>query len=290
MPLLVVALLTIAAQPSTHTTAFWREIVARGYVPPEGSDLPVLAGELSALLASPDPDIRDEIAYSTLAAWIYQKRLLEPDVVRRLTSGWLANLEARIGERDTDSVFRRSFSALALSLVVARDNAAPFLSADELRRILDAALKYLAAEQDVRGYEPAKGWMHSAAHTADLLKFAGRSRHLAATDQARILDAVSAKLRSAPLVFTHGEDERFARAILSLVNRGDFDAGAFGAWAMRAKPSAPAARPAPAQLRSAQNVKNLLAKLAVLLSLDPQPSDAVRSAGAAIRGALAGLY
>jgi uncharacterized protein DUF2785 len=290
MPLLFFALLTVAGLPSAHPTAFWREIVERGYVPPEGSDVPALADELSALLASPDPELRDEIAYSTLAVWVYQKRIVEPDVVRRLTSGWLANLEAGIGERDTDSVFRRSFSALALSLVVARDNAAPVLTADELRRILDAALKYLAAEQDVRGYEPTKGWMHSAAHTADLLKFVGRSRHLAGTDQTRILDAVSGKLRSASVVFSHGEDERFARAILSLVKRSDFDVDAFGAWATRAKPPAPAARPAPAQLRAAQNVKNLLAKLEVLLSLEQQPSDAVRSARDAIRGALEGLY
>src|SRR4029077_18143188 len=63
MPLLFFALLTVAGPPSTHTTAFWREVVERGYVPPEGSDVPALADELSALLASPDPELRDEIAY-----------------------------------------------------------------------------------------------------------------------------------------------------------------------------------------------------------------------------------
>jgi hypothetical protein len=55
---------------------------------------------------------------------------------------------------------------------------------------------YLAAEQDIREYAADRGWMHSAAHTADLLKFLGRSRHLDVAGQARLLNAVAQKLAS----------------------------------------------------------------------------------------------
>jgi hypothetical protein len=249
-----------------------------------------LASELVDFLASADPELRDEIGYSTLAAWIYQSRILQPDAILALNQRLLDNLKQGIGEQDTDGVFRRSFSALVLSVVVARDNATPFLNAQDLRRIEDSALVYLNAELDVRGYDPVKGWMHSAAHTADLLKFLARSRYLAPSEQNRILDAIVAKLTEAVVVFTHGEDERFARAVLSVVNRLDFDREAFRMWA-KARPNRPtSARPTVAELRAFQNMKNLLSKLEVLLSLDPRPSESVQSARDSVREALKDLF
>ena len=70
--------------------------------------------------------------YSTLTAWIYQQQILDGETVRHLADAWRQNLETAIGERDTDTVYRRSFSALMLSVVVARDNATPFLPAAPL--------------------------------------------------------------------------------------------------------------------------------------------------------------
>jgi uncharacterized protein DUF2785 len=277
------------AAPAAHDVAFWRSVVRERYTPPSGSDVPALAAELTDLLASPDPELRDDIAYSTLASWIYQQKTLSGDPLRSLTARLLANLTAGIGERDTDTVFRRSFSALVLSVVVARDNADPIFEAEEWRRIERGALAYLAAEQDVRGYAADTGWMHSAAHTADLLKFLGRSRHLDAAGQARLLNAVAQKLATVSVVFTHGEDERFARALLSLTGRKDFDEPAFSAWLARNKPEV-SARPTAAQLRASQNWKNVLAKLEVLLSSDPQPSDAAAAARNALRAALKPLF
>ena len=277
------------AAPAAHDVAYWRAVVHERYTPPGGSDVPALAAELADLLASPDPELRDDIAYSTLASWIYQQRLLSGDPLRSLTNRLLANLTAGIGDRDSDTVFRRSFSALVLSVVVARDNADPLLEAEEWRRIERGALEYLAAEQDVRGYAADKGWMHSAAHTADLLKFLSRSRHLDVAGQGRLLNAVAQKLAAVPVVFTHGEDERFARALLSLTGRRDFDEPAFSAWLVRNKPEV-AAHPTAAQLRASQNWKNVLAKLEVLLSNDSQPSDAAAAARNALRAALKPLF
>jgi len=291
MPLTTLfAVLLAAAAPPAHPPDFWRSIAQHEYAPPPGSDLPALVSELEGFLASPDPELRDEIGYATLAAWIYQKRLVEPPLLRALTDDLLRNLTQGIGDRESDGVFRRSFSALTLSVVVARDNAAPVLGADEFRRVEAAALAYLAGERDLRGYDPQKGWMHSAAHTADLLKFVARSRFLEPAEQPRLLDAMARKLATAPTVFTHGEDERFARAILSIVNRADFDGAAFQAWTSRVRPSRPGAKPSPAELAGAQNVKNALSKLEVLLSIDPQPSGPAAAARDAVRAALKDLF
>ena len=286
---LIVALALTAAVQAGHDKTFWHDLAQKGYQPSDPGSVPALSEELDRMLGSPDPELRDEIAYSTLAVWIYQKRLIDSDHLRILTSHWLENLTRGIGESETDTVYRRSFSALVLSVVVARDNADPFLTTDELRHVENAALDYLKAERDLRGYDPVHGWVHATAHTADLLKFVGRSRLLDAEGPARILDAVSTKLASVPVVFTHGEDERLARAVLSIVNRADFNQAEFSAWTSRVRPAA-ARHPTEAQLVSAQNLKNFLSKLEVLLSLAPQPSAPVQAARDAVRVALKDLY
>jgi hypothetical protein len=291
MTALLAALLVtgVGAAAPAHDVAFWRAIAHDHYTPPPGSDVPALAEELTGFLSSPDPELRDEIAYSTLASWIVQQKLLDPTALRALSARLRANMTRGIGERETDSVFGRSFSALVLSVVVARDNVEPFLDAADWHAIEAAALAYLIAEQDVRGYDPAKGWMHSAAHTADLLKFLGRSRHLEVPGQRRVLDVIAQKLSTAPVVFTHGEDERFARAVLSLTSRKDFADAAFTSWLQQTKPAVPE-HPTAEQLHAVQNWKNLLAKLEVLLSNDPLPSEAAVAARTSLRTALKTLF
>jgi len=278
-----------AAAAPGHDVAFWRAVARDHYTPPANTTAALLTDELVDMLASPDPEQRDDIAYSTLASWIYQQKLLDAAALRPIVGRLLANLTRGVGERDTNTIFARSFSALVLSVVIARDNVDPVLDAAAWRAIESAAFAYLSAEQDLRGYDAATGWMHSAAHTADLLKFLARSRYVDAPGQRRYLDAIAAKLTSAPVVFTHGEDERFARAVLSLVARADFDAAQFDTWLQRTKPAV-AEHPSAAQLRAAQNWKNLLAKLEVLLSNDPQPSDAAATARTALRAALKPLF
>lgn len=277
------------ASAFAHDVPFWRAIAASKYAVPPGSDVPALASELVDMLASPDPEVRDEIAFSTLASWIYQQRVVDAAALRATISHLLENLTAHIGDRDTDSVFQRSFSALTLSVIVARDNAGPFLDAEEWHRIERAAVAYADAEKDLRGYDPVKGWMHSAAHTADLLKFLGRSRHLDADGQRRLLDSIGRKLTTASTVFTFGEDERLARALLSLTARPDFAAADFDAWLTRTKPTV-SEKPALAELRGIQNWKNALAKLEVLLSTDSQPADGAVAARTALRAALKSLF
>src|SRR5438067_6302330 len=102
----------------------------------------------------------------------------------------------RIGESDNETVFRRSFSALYMSVLAAQDLKHPFLSKSAFQDTLDTALKCYATEKDLRGYIPRQGWAHATAHVADLLKFLGRSSQLSAADQRRILDAVTQRCRT----------------------------------------------------------------------------------------------
>lgn len=266
VPVISIAAL-VAQGSSAHGLEFWRSIQTQQFAVPAGESAPALARELSAHLGDADPAWRDDAVATILDAWI-AKGTLTADDVRPLMREWIANLKIGVGETGTNTALRRSFSALALSAVVARDNTAPFLTQPEFDMLFEAALSYLSAERDLRGFDETLGWIHSAAHTADLLRALGRSRYLPVGGQARILNGVSDKLRDATLVFNFGEDERFARAIAMLLIREDFSLDGFRDWLKAAVPAAPAT-PTVATLRASQNMKNMLAKLGVLLARQP---------------------
>jgi len=154
--LFVASVATSSAGTADHDIAFWRAIVAARYAPPAGEDVATLTTELAEMLASADSERRDDIAYSTLANWIFQRKIVTGAALGSLTDRLVANLAKGVGERDTDGIFRRSFSALTLAAIAARDNADPVLDAAAWHRIEQAALAYLAAEQDLRGYDTRK--------------------------------------------------------------------------------------------------------------------------------------
>ena len=288
----VIAVAVGLSQPATsHDKAYWRAIAAAGFEVPAGETAQRLAAELVASLGATDPELRDDLALTTLTSWIYRKKLLGPDDLRPMIQTLMGNLRKGVGETGTDGVLLRSFSALTLSVIAARDNDAAFLSADEYVRLLDAALAYLHDERDTRGFDPRTGWMHSAAHTSDLLKFLARNPHLPAAAQARVLSALTAKNRDAPAPFSQGEDERMARVAISIARRADFDRGGFQAWLAAAKTAAAFPNPVTADaLRAQQNVRHLLTALWTELSVDERPSEGADFAKAALRETLKGLF
>jgi hypothetical protein len=223
-------------QGTAHDRAFWKGIEEGGYAVPAGESPAALIRELSGYLGSPDKELRDDFAYSIPARWIYEDGRLDAEDLRGLLSLWSGNLATGIGERGTDSVLLRSFSALDLSLLAAYDLKRPFMSEGEFHGLLETALSYIAAEKDTRGYDEQKGWMHSAAHTADLLKFLARNPRLRPAEQPRIVEGIRGKLAGSDL-FIHGEDQRLAAALLSLVRRPDFDPRALETWVQELKAS-----------------------------------------------------
>ena len=80
--------------------------------------------------------------------------------------------------------------------------------------LLAATTRYLTAEKDTRGFVAGAGWVHAAAHTADVLKFLGRNPKLTPAGQARIVEATATRLRTAGVVYAWGEDERRKTASL----------------------------------------------------------------------------
>lgn len=285
--LALLAALSLGPPQLTHGKSYWQAIAREKFELPTGEQAAILADELIGNLGSPDPELRDDLAFSILTAWIYQKKLLGPDDLRRMTVMLQSNLRRGIGEHEGDGVLLRSFSALTLSVIAARENETPFLSPGEYHQLAGAALAYFRDEQDLRGYDAKRGWVHSTAHTADLLKFLARNPKLEPAEQSQMLAALTAKNTAATSAFTHGEDERMARVVVSIVRRADFDRGAFRAWLASAGAAAKFPQAVtPEALRAQQNVRHLLSALWAELSVDDRPSEGADFARTALRETL----
>jgi hypothetical protein len=125
---------------------------------------------------------------------------------------------------------KRSFSALFLSEMAKREAKTPFMSAERYHSLVGEAVAYLQAERDLRGYDATLHWIHATAHTSDLLGALAESALLTREEAANILRAIAARLSTAPEVYTQGEQNRLATAVVSVIRRKDFDAPTFETW------------------------------------------------------------
>lgn len=209
---------------------FWKTIPDNDYEVPEGHTVTSLTPELLGLLGSTDPELRDELGYAILVEWV-ERDLFSLRDLRQMIADLSANLKVGIGEINTDSVFLRAFSILALALIVYYDNKKSFLNPEEVEEILGNGMQYLAAEKDSRGYVPDKGWAHALAHTADLLLVLAENNKLGARYLVRILNGVTEKLTNASKwVYVHGEDDRLSAAVLAIFQRGLLGPPAISEW------------------------------------------------------------
>lgn len=277
--------------PPARDRAAWIALAKGGFVVPDGQRAVDLLTEMDTLLASPDPVLRDEVAYSAAERWILREKKLSPADLRSVMGLWTKNLDEGLGESATDRVFRRSFSALCLSIVAAADLSAPFLEPAEAQAFFDRMLDYFQRERDVRGFDPARGWMHSVAHTADALKFLVRNPKLPAGSDTRLLAAVRAKLEAADTVFAWGENDRVALALHAAVRRADADAPALDAWATHWVEShralwAGGPQVDPRRFAAVENAKLMMRSLHAALSMDATPTPAGEAARKTLLAAL----
>lgn len=219
-----------AGGQSGHGREFWGQIAKNHYAIPAGQEAFPLAKELSGYLGLPDPELRDDLAYSILAVWITRQKKFSTEDLVTLLEEWQANLRAGVGETGTDSIFKRSFSALCLSALAERDLIQPFLGEARFRTLLNAALTYLGDERDLRGFDAKKGWIHATAHTADLLAALAQNRFFSKQDQGRVLKGITQRLETASEIFRYGEQDRLANVAAAIASRGDCDNEGWSAW------------------------------------------------------------
>jgi len=199
--------------------AFWRSILKNEAAVPEGHRAIEYVPELMEGLGSTDPELRDSLCVEVLCNWVNDGRFT-PDELRPLADQLMDNLKAGVGQGENDQVFLRTFSVLVLRWIVEHDAVRRFFSPEELKRVFESALRYLSDEKDLRGFVPAKGWAHSAAHTGDLLFALAKHPGIGAEDLDRTLHAISAKvLASTPYPFIDREGFRLSQVVIAILRR-----------------------------------------------------------------------
>jgi hypothetical protein len=200
---------------------------------PAGRALPDDLAALVNDLRSPDPRVRDEGAYSTLATRISQGRADEHLV---------ALGDAGAALLVDPAIQSRSFGALLLALVVDRINslssgipavgsAAEVVRPIDFVRWLAVFLSWYSGEQDLRGHDQTLGWLHAVAHGADTLAAFGGSRLLNTSEQVMLLDVTAQRLHTPTAHhLTQQEDDRLGLAVLTILARGSVPADDMCAW------------------------------------------------------------
>ncbi|WP_207782147.1 DUF2785 domain-containing protein [Phytoactinopolyspora limicola] len=258
-------------------SSYWERVVADGYRVPQGEALDELTTELVTMLGEPDPHVRDGIAFSVLQTWISEG--VYDHLLSGLGDGLAYGLRQGLGEHGTSSALRRSYSALALAVVIARDNLIHSLPPTVVLTWADYAVAWLLAEQDLRGWVPNLGWVHAITHGADLLGTLTASRHLNTDELTVLLDVVAERLLiPTEQQFAGHEDERLAYATMSLLHRDLVPTDTLEAWLERLAPAAAGAgsltTPEPAnRVNTARYLRAL--HLQLLLGVHGTPSQDV---------------
>ncbi|NUR06643.1 MAG: DUF2785 domain-containing protein [Nocardioidaceae bacterium] len=218
-------------------SAFWDRVVAGGHKVPDDKPLADLTAELTTMLGDTDPRRRDEIAYPTLATWVSEG--VYDELLAGLGDGMTTGLTVGLGEDGTDTVFRRSFSALVLAECVERAATVDAVPDERVLRWGDRIAGWLVRERDLRGFVPTKGWAHAVAHGADAIGTLAMHRAMGRLELTVLLDVIGDRLLEPTTYrFLHGEDDRLAIATMRILRRDVLPLDVLEPWVARLASSA----------------------------------------------------
>lgn len=212
--------------------AYWQSVVKTGMRVPLDRSLDESTVELVELLGHRNPRVREDLAYPLLTTWITSG--VYDDLLGGLGDGVAPGLRYGLGHDGDVSVLRRSYSALMLAEIIGRDNDEHLLPASAVLDWGDLATSWYVRELDHRGWIPELGWAHAIAHGADLLAALARSRHFGRLELTVLLDVIADRvLTPTAYVWRHGEDDRLAYAVMTLLHRNALDPGIVEPWLAR---------------------------------------------------------
>jgi hypothetical protein len=213
-------------------SGFWEQVVADGLKVPEDRPLVEMTEDLTRMLGDADPEVRDGIAFPTMATWIDEG--VYDDLLVGLGDGMCHGLDIGLGEAETDTVFRRSFSALILTECIDRTTKAGLGGPNVVLRWGDKIMSWYSRERDLRGFVPGKGWAHAIAHGADALGALARSPVLGRLELTVILDVLADRLLlPTEAFFVCGESDRLAFATMHLLRRNVLGIDVLEPWVAR---------------------------------------------------------
>lgn len=190
----------------------WARVRTDGFAVPIDRPLTDLVAELSSMLRSPDPVIRDAHAYSTLATWI-GTGVLGKDQLRELGD----EMVARLGDAEVQA---RTFAPLILDSIVTAGVFEPSW--------VPPFERWYVAEEDLRGFDPKLGWLHAVAHGGDLLGTLGLMPAVEPVEMLRL--GIGRLLTPTSFVLRDLEDDRLGFALAATLTRSDLTEADATGW------------------------------------------------------------
>ncbi len=183
-------------------------------------DIDLLINGMLENIGSVDAELRDLLIYQAFFHFSIKTNLLN-DKFRTIlkTSIDTNHLFFKIGEKESDSVFTRSFSVLLIALILYNHREKNIFTSDEIKEIYTSVKNYFIQEKDLRGFIQNKGWAHSVAHTADTIDELALCNELGKKQLKEILDLLKNKTCNSDTVFVYEEDERMVTAVVSVLRR-----------------------------------------------------------------------
>jgi hypothetical protein len=221
----------LAIEKDCHKTEaaleYWRPV--REDPSATGTPADELAIELVSCLGSPDPELRDRIAYELFTAWL-RGEMLSDETRRTLVTELRGMMIVQPEPAPGNKTFARSFSALVLSELMRSDAIKPFMNDSDRQALLDDAITSIGRENDYRGLDGTLGWVHPVAHMSDLLWRIVLHKETSEIQAETILDAIRNKVAPTSAFYTFNESDRLARVVTTLIRRKLIEPGKIAVW------------------------------------------------------------
>ena len=212
------------------------DLKSHEFAVPDAARRQALALDLVACLGSPDPTLRDGIAFEALAAWMRNKQL-SPATVGAIRD----RLVALLGPDSPDPAgVQRPFAALVLAEVARVDRVEPFMTDPQHRQLVDAGTRYLRSVHDYRGFDEREGWRHGVAHTSDLMLQLAVNPRTSKAQLDQMLAAIATQIAPAgEHSYIYGEGDRLAQAVFYIAKRKLHTADEWKKWFEQVSAPAP---------------------------------------------------
>ncbi|MEO8000414.1 MAG: DUF2785 domain-containing protein [Arenimonas sp.] len=183
---------------------------------PENINIDELALAMTSCLGNANPKIRDDIAFSSLQAWMRNKKLASQTV-----HSLYENLTNELNSHQPDKTgFKKPFVALTLSEVARYDRLNSNLSHEEQVALVNAAVDYMNDIKDFRGFNSREGYRHAVAHTADLMLQLSLNKSIEKQQLDQMLAAISSKLiATGEHTYVYGEPGRLMAPVFYIARR-----------------------------------------------------------------------
>jgi hypothetical protein len=208
---------------------------AGGFVIEDAQARRAFATSVAACVASPDPFLRDGVAFEGLST-LLRGRQLDVATQTELVNDVLPRLQS-----PDPQGFERTFAALVLSELVRAERLNSHFTDNMRADVLNRSIAYVSGVRDYRGFSEGEGWRHGVAHGADLLMQLALSESTGREDLIRIRDAVASQISPQGHFYIYGEPERLARPILVMAQRGAFTEDEWSTWFAKVSSPAPLA-------------------------------------------------